>query len=95
LTHSPKSPIIAEEDKMASATEVKNRFGEFMEKARHEPVMVEKTGRKYVVIMNHEEFERLRALEDQHWAAAAAAAEKSGFIGQEETMKLLTRQMAE
>ena len=80
---------------MASATEVKNRFGEFMEKARHEPVMVEKTGRKYVVMVNHEEFERLQALEDQHWAMAAAEAEKSGFIGQEETMKLLTRHAAE
>ncbi len=80
---------------MASATEVKNRFGEFMEKARHEPVTVEKTGRKYVVMMNHEEFERLQALEDQYWAMAAAEAEKSGYIGQEETMKLLTKHTAE
>lgn len=78
---------------MTSATEAKNRFGEFMEKARHEPVTVEKTGRKYVVMMNHEEFERLQALEDQYWAAAEA--EKSGCIGQEKTMKLLTKSIAE
>ncbi len=76
---------------MATATEVKNRFGEFMEKARHEPITVEKTGRKYVVMMSHEEFERLQALEDQHWAVAAAEAQKSGYIGTEESMKLLTR----
>ena len=76
---------------MATATEVKNRFGEFLEKARHAPVMVEKTGRKYVVMINHEEYERLQAVEDQYWAMAAAEAEKSGFIGTEETMKLLTR----
>ena len=76
---------------MASATEVKNRFGEYLEKARHEPVMVEKTGRKYVVMINHEEYERLQALEDQQWALAAAEAQKSGYIGTEETMKLLTR----
>lgn len=80
---------------MASATEVKNRFGEFMEKARHTPVTVEKTGRKYVVMMNHEEFERLQALEDRYWAMAAAEAEKSGYIGQEETMKILTKRTAD
>ena len=76
---------------MATATEVKNRFGEYLEKARHQPVIVEKTGRKYVVMVNHEEFERLQALEDYHWAMAAMEAEKSGFIGTEEAMKLLTR----
>ena len=76
---------------MASATEVKNRFGEYLEKARHAPVTVEKTGRKYVVMVSHEEYERLQAIEDQQWAMAAAEAEKSGFIGTEEAMKLLTR----
>ncbi len=76
---------------MATATEVKNRFGEYLEKARHQPVTVEKTGRKYVVLVSHEEYERLQAIEDQHWGIAAAEAEKSGFIGTEEAMKLLTR----
>ncbi len=78
---------------MATATEVKNRFGEYLEKARHQPVTVEKTGRKYVVMVNHEEFERLQALEDQQWAMAAEEAQKSGYIGTEETMKILTRYM--
>ncbi len=76
---------------MASATEVKNRSGEFMEKARHEPVTVEKTGRKYVVMLSHEEFERLQAIEDRQWALAAEEAEKSGFLGPEESLKLLTQ----
>jgi prevent-host-death family protein len=80
---------------MASATEVKNRFGEFMEKARHGPVTVEKTGRKYVVMINHEEFERLQAIEDHYWGKAAEEAEKSGFIGHEEAMKLLSKYGAE
>ena len=76
---------------MATATEVKNRFGEYLEKARHAPVTVEKTGRKYVVMVSHEEYERLQALEDQQWAMAAEEAQKSGYIGTEEAMKLLTR----
>ena len=74
---------------MATATEVKNRFGEFMEKARHAPVTVEKTGRKYVVMLSHEEFERLQAAEDRQWALAAEEAEKSGYLGPEESMKLM------
>lgn len=78
---------------MATATEVKNRFGEFMEKARHAPVTVEKTGRKYVVMISHEEFERLQAIEDQQWALAAEQAEKSGFLGPEESMKILMQAM--
>ncbi len=76
---------------MPTATEVKNHFGEFIEKARHAPVTVEKTGRKYVVIVSHEEFERLQALEDRQWILAAEEAQKSGYIGTEETMKVLTR----
>ena len=76
---------------MATATEVKNRFGEYLEKARHQPVTVEKTGRKYVVMVSHEEYERLQAIEDQQWAMAAEEAQKSGYIGTEEAMRLLTR----
>ena len=75
----------------ASATEVKNHFGEYLEKARHAPVTVEKAGRSYVVMVSCEEYERLQAFEDQLWGMAAAEAEKSGYIGPEETMKLLTR----
>lgn len=42
-------------------------------------------------MVSHEEYERLQAIEDYHWGMAAAEAEKSGYIGTEETMKLLIR----
>ena len=76
---------------MATATEVENRFEEFLEKARHEPVRVEQAGQEDVVMISHEEFERLQAMEDRLWALAAEEAEKSGYLGPEESMKLLTR----
>ena len=79
---------------MASAREVEERFSEFTEQARHEPVMVEKMGRQYVVMVNYEEFERPQVPEDRCWAAAAAEAEKSGFIGHGEAIKLLTEHTA-
>lgn len=50
---------------MASAKGVEDHFDVFMEKARQEPVTVEEAGREHVVMMNHQRFEHLRALEDQ------------------------------
>ena len=42
-------------------------------------------------MVSYEEYERLQAIEDYHRGAAAAEAQKSGYIGTEEAMKLLTR----
>jgi prevent-host-death family protein len=75
----------------ATATDVKNRFGEFMDKAQREPVTVEKTGRSYVVLLSHEEYERLLALEDAYWGLLATQAEQSGFVGSDAVKALLNR----
>jgi antitoxin Phd len=72
----------------ATATEVKNRFGEFMDKAQREPVTVEKTGRSYAVLIGFDEYQRLTAIEDEYWAAKAMKAEASGYVGTEEAMSL-------
>ncbi|MBM3493513.1 MAG: type II toxin-antitoxin system Phd/YefM family antitoxin [Armatimonadetes bacterium] len=74
-----------------TATEAKARFGEYMEKARHEPVVVNKTGRRYVVMISAEEHDRLQALEDAYWAARAAEAERGGFIGADAAAGMLRR----
>ena len=79
----------------ATATDVKNHFGEYLEKARTEPVTVEKTGRNVAVLVNYDEYERLRALEDAHWAARARAAEESGYLSAEETAAFLNSRLAE
>ena len=75
----------------ATATDVKNRFGEFMEKAQHEPVTVEKTGRRYAVLMSFEEYERLQMMEDTYWAALADQAKQNGFASSEEVQNLMSR----
>jgi len=74
-----------------SATEAKARFGEYMERARHEPVVVERTGRPYVVLISVEEHERLQAHEDAYWAARAAEAEREGYLGAEAASAMLRR----
>ena len=69
----------------ATATEVKNKFGKFSDIARNEPVIVEKTGCKTIVLIAFEEYERLTQIEDAYWAEMAARAEKEGYVGSEKS----------
>lgn len=72
-----------------TATEIKNHFGEYLEGALSEPVVIEKTGRSIAVMLSMKEYERLMALDDAHWAEKALKAEKTGYIGQKESSKFL------
>ncbi len=49
--------------KTMSARDAKNAFGMMIDTARAEPVAIEKHGRKVVVVMAVEEYDRLKALE--------------------------------
>ena len=77
----------------ASSTDVKNHFGEYLEKALQQPVAITKTGRTSAVILSITEYnrmlQRLEELEDQHWGILALEAEKSGFVGAEATQAFL------
>jgi len=79
----------------ATATEVKNKFGEFSDIARNEPVIVEKMGRKAIVLVAFEEYERLTQIEDAYWAEKAARAEADGYVGSEESMAFISKRYAE
>ena len=72
-----------------TATEMKNHFGEYLEGAISEPVVIEKSGRSIVVMLSIKEYERLVALDDAHWAQKAIKAEKAGYIGPKESVKIL------
>ncbi|MCD4754324.1 MAG: type II toxin-antitoxin system prevent-host-death family antitoxin [Deltaproteobacteria bacterium] len=73
-----------------TATEVKNKFGKFSDIARNEPVIVEKMGRKTIVLIGFEEYERLTQTEDVYWAEKAARAETDGYVGSEESMAFIS-----
>ncbi len=75
-----------------AATEVKNHFGEYLEGAISEPVVIEKTGRPVAVMLSIREYDRLVDLEDAYWAQKALKAGKTGYIGQKETSKFLKSQ---
>ncbi|MBS7739961.1 MAG: type II toxin-antitoxin system prevent-host-death family antitoxin [Chelatococcus sp.] len=60
--------------KTMSAKDAKNAFGLLIDSARAEPVAIEKHGRKVVVVLAVEEFERLRQVEQM----AAGGDNKTG-----------------
>jgi antitoxin Phd len=72
--------------KTVNATDVKNRFGEYLETAIAEPLAVSKNGRNVAVLMSWAQYERLNEIEDAWWAMRAMEAEKGGYLGPEESM---------
>ncbi len=79
----------------ATATDVKNRFGEFLDRAQKEPITIEKNGRPVAMLISMEEHEILEKAEDFVWGIRACEAEKSGYIGHEATMKFINDRFAE
>ena len=75
--------------KIATSTNIKNRFGEYLDNSAIEPILIKKSGRPVAVMVSMREYERLMAIEDEYWAGKALAAEESGYMGVEESMKLL------
>ena len=75
----------------ASATDVKNHFGEYIDKAQHEPVLVQKSGRDSVVMISAIEYSLMKIAEDRYWGELATEVEKNAhYLGAEETKALLT-----
>ena len=74
---------------VVTATEMKNHFGQCLEEALQKPLFIQKTGRSVAVMLSVKEYERLSSLEDALWAQKALKGEKSGYIGQKESMEFL------
>ena len=79
-----------------TSTETRRTWGRVVEKARKNPVVVEKDGRPVVAVISYEDFERFQELEDRIWGERASVVrEKGDYIGTEESMKLLQRGLEE
>jgi prevent-host-death family protein len=75
--------------KIISATEAKQHFGLYLDEAMTESVLIQKSGRPAIVMINVKEYERLSALEDFLLAQQIRAAEANGYMGVESSAKLL------
>jgi prevent-host-death family protein len=72
-----------------TATELKNRLGAYLDVAITDPVVVQKSGREVAVLVSRQHYAYLEALEDELWAIRAQLAEQSGYLGTEQTQRLL------
>jgi len=75
--------------KTVSATEIKNRLGQYLGRVAVEPVAIEKNGRPVAVLLSFEEYEVLQRSDDAFWGEAARAAEAEGFLSVESSLRRL------
>jgi prevent-host-death family protein len=74
-----------------TATEFKRKMGQYMDAAERNPVIIKKSGRVKSVLISSELYEKFLALEDAYWAQLAKQAEAGGYLGEDQTEKLLKR----
>ena len=79
--------------KTVTATEMKQRLGQYLTAALVEPVVVEKSGQPVIVMLSMAEYERFQALEDAYWGECARQAEQDGFTGYEETIRRIQERL--
>ena len=73
----------------ATATELKNHLGAYLDAALSAPVFVQKSGRDVAVLVSRQHYAHLQALEDELWALRAQLAEQSGYLGADKTQQVL------
>ena len=72
-----------------TATELKNRLGQYLDAAETDPVIVEKSGRVKSVLISNAMYEKFLAYEDAYWAVKAKQAEEEGYLGENASEGLL------
>ena len=72
-----------------TATEFKNRLGQYMDIAETDPVIVKKSGRAKSVLISNSMYEQFLAYEDAYWASKAKQAEEEGYLSADATEDLL------
>ena len=75
--------------KTMAAKEAKQSFGQLLDDVQREPVRIERNGRPVAVVISAADFERFEAMEDAHWGRLAEEAAKEGYLGVEESERLL------
>jgi len=75
-----------------AAGDAKNRFGELIDAAQREPIVIQKHGRAVAVVLSADEFARFEALEDAWWGEQAKAVmKKPSFIGTKKSADYMKR----
>lgn len=70
----------------ATATELNNHPGKYINQALKEPVIIERSGHPVAVMIS---YERYMQLEDAYWGELATIADQEKSLGIKETMDFL------
>lgn len=81
--------------KTINAKEAQNHFGNLMNSAIKEPVIINKYGKPFSVLMSYEEYEHFNKFEDFYWAVKAEKSKNTGFLTKEETEEFLNQILEE
>lgn len=75
-----------------NATEIKNRFGEYLDLAYEETVEITRSGRPVAVMMSVKRYKKLlNALEDLELGKRAVEANEEGYIGEKSSATLIKK----
>jgi prevent-host-death family protein len=77
-----------------TASELKNRLGEYLDASRTEPIIITKSGREVAALVSIDLYQHLLALEDFIWGWNAEIAAAEGSLGVEETARFMAKMMA-
>ena len=72
-----------------TATELKNRLGQYLEAAQAEAIEVNKSGRLSAVVLSKKRYDELLKLEDLMWDIQAQQAEAEGFMDDGDVRELM------
>ena len=76
-----------------TASDARRRFGRLLETARREPVTITKNGRAAAMMLPASDKELIAAvkgfLEERYWGERIADAERGGYIGAQESNRIL------
>ena len=78
-----------------TATDAKNRFGQIMDAALREPVIIQRSGRNAVVMLAYEDYEEMVATIDKIWGERAKKAAKKGYLSPKASEALIKRLLNE
>lgn len=72
-----------------SISTLKNHIGDVLDRARNEPVTLERFGKPIAVIVPYHDYQQQRQREDAYWYKLSQEALNEGMIGHEATQKLM------
>ena len=77
-----------------TVSDARRRFGVLLETARREPVTITKNGRAVAMMLSASDDSMIAAvesfLEERYWGERIADAERAGYIGVEESNRILS-----